>query len=90
MDANEVAEAQRRSMFKRRRLVQDYEAVFTSLAGRRVLADIFRKCMLDQVGVMQKETAIHQQGRRFVFALIYKMLHVTEEEFLRLTEESDP
>ena len=89
MDENEANEAQRTSSLKRRRLVSDYRAVFSSDAGMRVLADLFQKCILEQVGVMQNETAVHQLGRSFEFARIYKMMRTSEEEFLRYMEESE-
>ena len=85
-DANE--KAQRHSLLRRTRLRADYRAVFDTEAGQRVLADLFRNCVLEHVGYIQQETALHKQGRGWVFARIFKMLSMNDEELMRLTREN--
>lgn len=82
-----VAEEQKRAWRKRRALRQDYRAVFGTEAGRRVLRDLFKVCVLDNVGYIQEETALHSQGRRFVFVRIHKMMNMDDKEIERLIGE---
>ena len=86
--SDELDKAQKRSLRKRHGLRQDYRAVFGTEAGGRVLADLFRTCILDNVGYIQKETALHSQGRRWVFARVYKMMNMDDEELVKLSRGS--
>lgn len=87
--ADEQEKAHRRLRLKRSRLRSDYRAVFATDSGRRVLADLFRSCVLDNVGYIQEETALHSQGRRWVFARIHRMMNMTDEELIKMTEVQD-
>ena len=82
------AKVQKRSLLRRRRLRADYQAVFGTDVGRRVLVDLFHSCLLENVGYMQKETALHMQGRHWVYARIHKILNLDDEELQRLVEEN--
>lgn len=86
--SEELDEAQKRNFRKRRRLREDYRAVFATESGRRVLADLFRSCLIDNAGYIQQDTALHSQGRRWVFARIYKMLNMNDDELVKLTMEN--
>jgi hypothetical protein len=87
--SDENAEAQKKALRKRVALRADYRAAFGTESGRRVLRDLFKVCVLDNVGYMQKETALHSQGRRFVFVRIHKMLNMDDKEIQRLIGEYD-
>lgn len=84
-----LKKAQRRSFLKRTRLREDYRAVFGSEAGHRVLADLFRSCLIDNVGYIQRETALHSQGRKWVYARIHKMLNMDDDELIRLVRDNE-
>ena len=86
--SDENEKIQKRNIRKRSQIRSDYRATFGSDCGQRVLADLFRTCILDNVGFMQSETALHSQGRRWVYARIHKMLNMNDEELLRLTREN--
>ena len=88
MVEDESEKVQRRSLRKRTRLREDYRAVFGTDAGQRVLADLFRSCVLEHVGYIQQETALHRQGRGWAFARIFKMLSMKDEELMRITREN--
>ena len=84
----ENAKAQRRSLRKRKRLSEDYRAVFGTDAGKRVMTDLHGRCVLDNVGFIQRASAVHMQGRTWVWARICKMTNMNDEELARLTREN--
>jgi hypothetical protein len=86
--SDDLDKVQKRNFRRRRALRQDYCAVFGTEAGGRVLADLFRSCLIDNVGYIQRDTALHSQGRRWVFARIYKMMNMKDDELVELTKEN--
>lgn len=84
----ENEKVQKRNLRKRIRLRADYRSVFATESGKRVFADLFRSCITDNIGFMQKETALHMQGRRWVFVRIHKIMNMDDEEMMRLIEEN--
>jgi hypothetical protein len=66
----------------------DYHAVFTSEAGRRVLADLYRFCLMDQPCFAgDPHATAFNEGRRRVFLRILAVLRMTENDILQLAIE---
>ena len=64
----------------RKQLIIDYRTVFESESGRRVLADLTKRCPLltDSVRAehgIDVNKLIYKEGQRSVMVHIYKMLH---------------
>jgi len=65
---------------KKKQLVQDYSLVFNSEHGRRVLADLRKKGLIDQTAKQSNPTldtnlSNYQDGQRSDVLYIYKMLN---------------
>jgi hypothetical protein len=66
----------------------DYHAVFTSEAGRRVLADLYRFCLMDQPCFAgDPQATAFNEGRRRVFLRLLAILRMTENDILQLSME---
>jgi hypothetical protein len=74
--------------FARRRA--DYEATFASEAGRRVLADLYRFCHMDQPSfAVDPCITAFNEGRRRVFLRILGILRLTDADIIRLAKETE-
>jgi len=85
--SDEIDKAQKINLRKRKRLREDYRAVFGTDVGRRVMRDLHKVCVLDNVGFIQKETALHSQGRRWVYVRIHKLINMGDDDLDRLMKE---
>jgi hypothetical protein len=66
----------------------DYHAAFTGEAGRRVLADLYRFCLMDQPCFAgDPHATAFNEGRRRVFLRILAILRMTESDILQLAIE---
>lgn len=66
---------------KKKQLVTDYGLVFNSEHGKRVLADLRKKGLIDQTAKQSNPTldtnlGNYQDGHRSVLLYIYKMLNI--------------
>lgn len=74
---------------RQRRRRADYSAAFHSEAGRRVLADLFRFCHMDQPSfAVDPFITAFNEGQRRVFLRIAAMTRMSDEDFLKLSMES--
>lgn len=77
------------ALARQRRRRADYAAVFGGAAGRRVLADLYRFCHMDQPSFAADPclTAFNE-GERRVFLRILGLLRLNDEDILRLAREN--
>ena len=87
MKEGDLDERQKRVFRKRKALRADFRAVFGSPAGKRVMRELYRQSVEANVGFMQRESALHMQGRRWLFVLICKNQRITDDEIVRLSTE---
>lgn len=87
MSEGDVDERQKRIWRKRKALRADFRAVFGSPAGQRVMRELYKQSVEANVGYMQRESALHMQGRRWLYVLICKNQRITDDEIVRLSFE---
>lgn len=67
----------------------DYRAVFAGEAGRRVLADLYSFCLMDQPSfAADPHVTAFNEGRRRVFLRLAALLRMSERDLLNLSLNS--
>ena len=87
MNEGDGDERQQRVWRKRKQIRSDFRAVFGSPAGKSVMRELYKQSVEANVGYMQRESALHMQGRQWMYALICKNQRITDDEIVRLTIE---
>ena len=87
MSQEDANEQQKRILWKRRRLRSDFQEVFSSPAGKRVMRELYKQSVEVNAGYIQRETALHMQGRRWLYVLICKNQRITDAEIVHFTTD---
>lgn len=68
----------------------DYAQTFSSEAGKRVLADLYRFCHMDQPSfAVNPFVTAFNEGQRRVFLRVMGVLRLTDADIRRMSMESD-
>lgn len=91
MDLMKASETVLRSLDFLRRRKQDYQAVFMSPAGQRVLTDLARYCRANE-SCFHADPRIHAvaEGQRRVWLRIQQHLNLTSQELYDLYRGNTP
>lgn len=75
-------------LYRRARLRGDYRATFETEAGARVLADLYRFCLMDQPSfAVDPAVTAFNEGRRRVFLRILGLMRLSDQDVLKLSRE---
>lgn len=68
---------------------RDYQTVFSTPAGKRVLADLIRTAGVNRSSFTagQPDTVAYNEGKRAIVLRILNRLHVAPEEVARIAQE---